>query len=436
MRHRERYIASRSTTLGKLYYRYTYWPPSTPWTLQTTYTTGLGCTVNPNTRVEHTYDELHKGPPYKEGGPFNKWQFDTTGLIMSEPVELLGQSGYLQSKYVGSFINTYAPTAAGLMPWSTYRVPGISPTSPLGVNAWGDVSSYGATAWKKFRPGRPGAEAGVFFGEISETPRMLRSTAKFFRDLFTDKFGRNPRGRAKLAADSWLTYQFGWVPFISDLRAFYKTWKKADKIMQFLIRNNGQWLKREGAVAFNSDSTLVSYQGPSSWGNLYPNLGSPFTMTNAAGSQTVTRVSSQKVWFEGRFKYYIPNVETVVWSRKATAQLYGLYPNPALLWELIPWSWLVDWFSNVGDVMSNLDTGLAQNLVAKYAYVMGTTQNHFDVVNKCRLANGQELNYVWTTDLTRKVRTEANPFGFGLTWEGLTPRQWSILGALGLSRAL
>jgi len=33
-----------------------------------------------------------------------------------------------------------------------------------------------------------------------------------------------------------------------------------------------------------------------------------------------------------------------------------------------------------------------------------------------------------------KVRRPANPFGFGITWGGLSPFQLSIAAALGLSR--
>lgn len=437
LRHRARYVATPNVELGKLYYRYTYWAPTTPWQVQTTYRTLVGQQAFPNSSAEHSYDVLHKGPPYLEGGPFNKWSFCTDCTTMSPSYTLEGQSGTYMNRYQGSFINTWAPSAAGLMPSSLdWRDPGISPTCPNGENTWGDVSAYGATGWKKYRPGRNEAEAGVFIGEITDTPRMLRGTAKFFRDLFTDKFGRNPKGRAKLAADSWLNIQFGWLPFLSDLRSFYKTWKRADQIMAQLVRDNGQWIRRHGSVSRTVDSTLVSYMGPSSLGGLYPPLGAPLTVTNNAGSQSITRVATQKVWFEALFKYYIPNVESVVWSKRSLAELYGLMPNPALLWELIPWSWLVDWCSNVGDVFANMDPGLAQNLVAKYAYVMGTTQIHFDVLNTVNLSNGSTLKLLWRHDLTRKTRVQANPFGFGLTWNQLSPRQWSILGALGISRSL
>jgi hypothetical protein len=34
-----------------------------------------------------------------------------------------------------------------------------------------------------------------------------------------------------------------------------------------------------------------------------------------------------------------------------------------------------------------------------------------------------------------KKRVPASPFGFGITWDGLSPLQVSILGALGITRS-
>jgi hypothetical protein len=39
-------------------------------------------------------------------------------------------------------------------------------------------------------------------------------------------------------------------------------------------------------------------------------------------------------------------------------------------------------------------------------------------------------------EVVTKRRTEANPFGFGVSWKGLSPFQLSIAAALGISRLL
>lgn len=443
MRHRKRVQPNATYQLGQMFSaldwdRNTWYPGTVYWSTQWKDSA-------PNARVEHCYDVLHNGPPYLEGGPFNKWMYNTTGAIPqgwgTYTSRLYGAWLY---KYVGGFLPSNLSswdgwfTACNFPSSTSYRDPG-NPTqfSPDGAHSWGDVSSYGANAWRRFRPGKATASAGVFIGELSDLPRMLKTTAKGFKDAYCMRFGRNPRGSAKKAADHWLNTQFGWLPFISDLRSFYKTYRNADKIIQQLIRDNGQWIKRGGTVTEGEDQEILaqvtSTNNEAALGH-NPALGDYFyPNTSNKGTYLLRRITAQKVWFEARFRYYIPNIESVQWRKRAVQQLFGLELTPSLVWELIPWSWLIDWCTNVGDVLSNVsNSGLVNNLAAKYAYLMGTTERTVRQDTRLNLYTPVRISFEWC--LTRKQRIEANPFGFSVTWDGLTPRQWSILGALGITR--
>jgi hypothetical protein len=388
----------------------------------------------PNTRYESCYDEVHSGPPYTDGGPFNKWAFTTNCTLPSTLKTFTGKSASYDYKYVGGFIPNFLPTNSWFGDlYAYYKLIGSQPVfKPNGTHSWGDVSSYGASAWKKFRPGKPAADAAVFIGEIRDLPRMLKTTARAWRDAYVSRFGRRPKAATKKAADHWLNTQFGWLPFLNDLRKFHRTWTKADKIIAYLVRNNGRWIKRGGAVKEEEleTETLASYSDE----RMYPVLTSQyFPSYPSRGSAIVQRITRQKVWFEALFRYYIPNINSVTWRDEALSSLYGLNVTPELIWELTPWSWLVDWFTNVGDVLSNMSgAGPVSNLTAKYAYVMGTTETLIRLTSFAKLS--PPTVGTWEYSVSRKSRVEANPFGFGVTWESLTPRQWSILGALGITR--
>jgi len=430
MRYRQRFIVRPSIVIGRSYYRV----DSDPWYTGTVYHAS-DQNAGAESRFEYSWDELHGRPPYRTGGPLNLWKYENTAWNFPSSVELISRKyGAMTYKYVGTFVPTWSPSEASF-PMTYYKTAGskANPFTPEGNHTWGDVSSRGATAWKKFRPGKPTADAGVFLGEIREVPRMLQTTARGFRDLWVSKFGRLPRSlETKRLADHWLNTQFGWRPFLSDLRNFYKTYRDTDKSIAQIRRDNGQWIRRGGSVFSDEDKSYVT--GSSTSHCSYPSLVDPhYTDPSKKGSYSVVKTTTQRVWFEASFRYWIPNIDSVQWEKKAIAQLYGLNPNPALLWELTPWSWLVDWCSNVGDVFTNLDTGLAQNLAAKYAYVMGDTTCRFDVTSKPNWI-GHTPTHVWSFWLNRKTRQQANPFGFSLTWDMLSTRQWSILGALGITR--
>jgi hypothetical protein len=122
------------------------------------------------------------------------------------------------------------------------------------------------------------------------------------------------------------------------------------------------------------------------------------------------------------------------WRWNAAVHLFGLKPSPSVLWEIIPWSWLIDWCSNVGDVIDNLSARALDNLAAKYAYVMGTKKQEVTLISVADFYNGPQTE-TWSGTFTRKLRQEASPFGFDLSSDMFSARQWSILAALGISRS-
>lgn len=405
--------------------------------------------VFPNLEWSVCYDEKHKGPPYREGGPFNKWTFMTTGGVPQSSAEYISrQSGNTIYKYSGGFVSTYYPAIAD---FATSLPSMVQVTQPgegqphfgvYGENAWGDFSLLGPKAWNMFRPGKPAADAAVFFGEIHELPRMLQDAARKWRDSYVSLFGKNPYGKMKDRADTWLGLQFGWLPFLSDLGKFYKAYQKADKIYRWLVENNGRWVKRRGILESESyeykrevliDQTITA--PTSAQVKIAPVLSELYYPGSAPyGRRLLSRITRQMVWFEALFRYHVPDIESVAWKKDYLRKLFGLQLTPSLVWELTPWSWLVDWFSNVGDVLNAYsETGLVNNLAAKYAYLMG--EKSVVLLDEHQLKTSPPIATQFQFKLERKSRVEANPFGFGVTWDVLTPRQWSILTALGLKKS-
>jgi hypothetical protein len=127
-------------------------------------------------------------------------------------------------------------------------------------------------------------------------------------------------------------------------------------------------------------------------------------------------------------------------SRKAllAKEILGVDLTPEVVWNLTPWSWAVDWFSNVGDVLSNISDTIDDSLLMRYGYIMEHTIVRDTYTRKydrpfwdksVLLDSGVSL----VTET--KLRRRANPFGFGMSWEGLSPKQLSILASLGITRS-
>jgi hypothetical protein len=362
-------------------------------------------------------DMLHPGPPYRSGGPLCIWRVYTDFHL------LRGSIDSIQSyrRYEGGFC-----CSQNLLSHLTFTSANLAK-----LGDFGNVDSYGATGWNKFRPTRSDAGLAEFLGEIKEVPRMLQTTAKGFHNLWKS-MGGSPTGFSpKAVADHWLNTQFGWVPFLNELVSFYKATQGLDKRVKQLRRDNNQWVRRGGTVAVSSDSETISESETSHIH--YPTLATQHYAGPPYGSHIIKRSIQRNVWFEGRYKYWIPSLEDGAWPAGVIARVFGALPSPSLVWELTPWSWLIDWCSNAGDCIANMSSIMYDNLVAKYAYIMGTTREEVIATSTSNLKVGPHTAS-WTASLTAKQRGGASPFGFGLTPGEFSPRQWSILAALGLTR--
>jgi len=102
----------------------------------------------------------------------------------------------------------------------------------------------------------------------------------------------------------------------------------------------------------------------------------------------------------------------------------------------MPWSWAVDWFVDVGDILTNWTNWAIDGQVLLYGYIMEHKlhEKTYTYVGKTGFPGNVQPSGVKMVVET-KIRRQATPYGFGLSWDGFSARQIAILTALGLSRS-
>lgn len=249
-------------------------------------------------------------------------------------------------------------------------------------------------------------------------------------------------GKSYQVSGEWLNWQFGWFPLVSDLQKLYKTWSNIDRLLAQIARDNGRGIRRRVVLRDSTDVAVVQQNFNTVFVNCY---GFPSALPSGTTRWEVVTTTKDKVWFAARYRYYIPDVGESQWTRRARRALFGAYPTPNTLYQLLPWSWLIDYFGNVGDLVSNMGSRAVDNLTADYAYVMRqretTVETHMFTRWNSQFAGGSNvpagdmrLSGVTQTTIT-KARAVGSPYGFGLTYDGLSLYQKSILAALGISRS-
>jgi len=158
-----------------------------------------------------------------------------------------------------------------------------------------------------------------------------------------------------------------------------------------------------------------------------------------SGDVVLTRNVSRNQWFSGAFTYGLPKGDSALSGLHRhyleAGKLLGTSLTPETLWELSPWSWAVDWFSNTGDVISNLSDWALYGLVMQYGYIMEHTIVSDTYTTTPTGIKGVKSSTPLTFVTETKTRKRANPFGFGVAWNGLNPIQLGILAALGITRS-
>lgn len=292
--------------------------------------------------------------------------------------------------------------------------------SEYGLGTIQDGTAWGAEAYNKLKPTKPTFEALNFLAELRELPRMLQQRF-YFNNLHE-------------LGDYTLALQFGWLSLLRDTRNLVNLQRNTEKRLRWLLEHNGKPVRRKKTI-YEAMSTPVVTKGVGYY--LTPSLETYYFN----GPQTGDGIEwfSDKIWASARFRYWLPGgPRDIRWTQKMMRRLHGLRPTPSVVYNAMPWTWLIDYFANVGDVIENLDGGVADRLAADYFYVMREQHWHKENFVSGGLYD-EDYRVIPVTaksscDAINKTRIKGDPFGINTNQDSLSSMQKAIIGALGLSR--
>ncbi|DAD51981.1 maturation protein, partial [ssRNA phage Gerhypos.1_25] len=272
---------------------------------------------------------------------------------------------------------------------------------------------YGSSAIAKSIPDIPDFSLPRFIGELREGLPKVPLTI-----LGSER-------KVRSAGGEYLNLQFGLMPTVSDLQKLFQL-LMSPRANDF-IRHNLDEEFRVRKVLDKGESTVnTNLTGTSEMYTLYQYLSRNDKVTS-------TRTQSYRIWSSCTFKYYqVHQLQNLISDLEKQLGM-GVIPTAIDFWNLIPWSWFVDWFTNFNDVVTNLSYLGRSGLHLQRGYIMGTFKDE-EVLRHTGTINGVPYDTVGTISYERKYRVRASPFGFGLTWKEFNAFQTSILGALTISR--
>jgi len=190
------------------------------------------------------------------------------------------------------------------------------------------------------------AEAGKTFTMVRNTAEKIVSTLRFCRkgnvNALKQLWGAPPVSpRGQTPASLWLEFKYGWLPAISDVRT--ATLALDQLIYDYGQRPVMQTFKRNLKSERSSEEVIQ-----------VSSIADPF------GLVEVTRlhqsVANRRICFEWR----IAQTALERFGR------LGLLNPAEVAWELVPLSFVVDWFVPVGGYFSQLDAGVGIEFPSGY----------------------------------------------------------------------
>lgn len=352
---------------------------------------------------------------------------DDTGRTADHPlmIDKFDLSGL--SPLTGEYVTANSiDRFGGYIPSAAKAAPGF------GIFSLPSTSAVATAAIALSNPSRPYVSIPNFLFEFKDLPAMLRDIGRFKSYAKGVKYGSEGLGpSAKDSVNHYLAYQMGWVPLISDLRKLVRFRQAVDRRINDLDRlfNQNKGLRR----SVGKENVSKGRQGMWKQTKVDDRKVAISSLGPGINVRQVT-LQGQEMWATVRWK--ATQLPSAKWShqklsRTARNLVFGLNVNPKALWDAFPWSWLVDWYANVGDFLEAHHNAIP--LTRDSVCVM---RHSWAFASWTRI--DQYVPYIRGGEGSATAESKARFLGGGPVLSATLPfisgRQFSILGALAIQR--
>jgi len=199
--------------------------------------------------------------------------------------------------------------------------------------------------WKKLRfvSTDPDFDLPVFLAELKECKKMMPGLRQHFKHLRAAL--QNPNGKfaslGDLVAGGWLDWSFGTGAFVRDLMKMWTLFGETREQVDKFIAGMGH----ETSTAYGESLGLVPIAREAS--QTIHLFGQDLVFGTEVGIDP-SHVRNPYVSLSATYRYYSQVMTGAYGRTKIIAQKWGLVFNPAIPWNLIPLSFVLDWVIPVG----------------------------------------------------------------------------------------
>jgi hypothetical protein len=282
---------------------------------------------------------------------------DITGVGDCAPFNVNAKStdgGIINKPYTGGFASWFNQYVADILRTK-------SSLGHLTISSRPNIYSVSTDAVNRTNPSRPVVDLPVDIFDFRPGLESIRDEG--FR--VARRFGR--RETHLTPGSGWLNYQFAIAPLVGDIRKLLTVQNAVARRIAYINRlYDGTGIRRTVRHSSHSATATQSLSCQSS--------GTSINRTFY--SNTKLEVTCHVRWKPtSRSGLRPPPAQIVAWANRAVR---GLTVDFSTLWELCPWSWLIDWFADVGSYLSTTRNIIPARLMGVYPMYHTTTLHTCD----------------------------------------------------------
>lgn len=238
----------------------------------------------------------------------------------------------------------------------------------------------------------------------------------------------------------YLSYHFGWKLLVKSLNDLLVKPEQTAKRISTLIKRSGQ------PTTYRLRRVI-----PSVVSSGLPNLNVTYYDPSESLEKTETRLERQsEIRLVVNTTFDFPPLNRVNLAKRMLYDQLGLYPRPTDFYNLVPWSWLFDWFTGVGDYVSVIDEINRDRSLINWGMISVVTKGKLTTTATSRFLEHDTVQVTYADTGTTTSRTVRRTYTANLEFsyhlrqdlaslkgvrritdpDSLSPYQKSILGAL------
>lgn len=206
------------------------------------------------------------------------------------------------------------------------------------LSSLAEVSDDYYTHWQLCKPKLAGrASMFVFLAELRDIKRMFDVIPRTHLRSSGGKYILQTwREALRFANGQHLSYFFGWSPFVRDVQNVFRALSDWRARLRKFIKSSNSFQMRRRRDTYEVSKTLTK------------------NVSIYRREHVVTGVVNTASNFQ--FIYDVPKYSDTELNVRAMLDIVGFNPSLESFWQLVPWSFVADWFYNVGGLLGTVES--------------------------------------------------------------------------------